>query len=673
MFSGHEKEEVTISFDPRKDNYMTFDLRAASYPKTLFDFTDSDGKVMATTKMEPDGTFSLADQFQEILVKTPSELTRCNNHQILGIRLGDRVSGFKLKDTIYEKYVSIFPNRYNKLFLRIKDEYAVRVMGRGSGRAARWAELFYHRTEPKGLGVELITDWHHIRAGIPFTGTMTSEKLIEQGVFRLKFRSYAYAEEETRDSDFVRLFGSNASSDISVHITPPLYSYAHVINDLPNIGFFVTESMSPQHNLINRCNQMDSIFVPSRFAYKAFKRNGVHRPMRVIPHAVDIDFFQPVSQKMPLPGGRGFNFLAISTHVERKNIKYVVRAFLEEFREHEDVSLFLLLRPEYHTTQNNVALEFTEWEGLYMRNSAPIYLWTDYVTNEHLRHFYANANAYVMPSNEGFGLTLLEAMACGTPVIGLNYGGVLDFLNSKTGYIVPRGRSFISKNIDSMQYIGDRFYKPNLQKLRSIMRYVFENESKAKQKGIQARQNCEQHFTWDIVTKKFSRLIEETYIDFRKSPRKNYLQPDYVSIEPKLSWILCVLDSTSIKSSLRYLRGKKKSSSYILCLFTRYAFVKDILRVRKHKYLFYSWDGSQKNCEAIATSLLGRGWKGIIYPGEKTQGNEEQLATFLTSLPDSVTRVSVTCRNGKEESRFFRYELPNVTPKSLFYTEFCIR
>jgi len=115
MFTGHEKEEVSISFDPRKDNYMAVDLRATSYPKTLFDLTDWDGKVIATTRVEPDGTFSLVDQFQEILIKTPAELTRCNNHQILGIRLGDRVSGFKLKDTIYEKYVSIFPNKYRKL------------------------------------------------------------------------------------------------------------------------------------------------------------------------------------------------------------------------------------------------------------------------------------------------------------------------------------------------------------------------------------------------------------------------------------------------------------------------------------------------------------------------------------------------------------------------------
>ena len=673
IFTGHEKEEVSIAFDPEKDNYLAVDLRAVSYPKTLFDLTDSNGTIVATTKMEADGTFCLEDRFQQILVKTPAGSRQGDDRQILGIRLGNRVSGFKLQDAIYEKAVSVFSDNHTQLFLRINNESASRVMGRGSGRAARWAELFYHRREPQGLGVELVTDWHHIRAGIPFTGTMFSEKFIEQKNFRLKFRSYAYSEEQARDSDFVRLFDSKGSRDILVHIAPPLYAHTQLADDVPNIGFFVTESMAPQHSLVERCNQMDVICVPSRFTYQAFKRNGVHRPMHVVPYGVDLNFYQPISQKQTLPGGRGFNFLAVSTHVDRKNIEYVVRAFLEEFRRHEDVALFLLLRPEYHATQYNVAQEFAEWEGLYTRKSAPIYFWTDYVSNDHLRHFYACANAYVMPSNEGFGLTLLEAMACQTPVIGLNYGGVLDFLNSKTGYLVPRGRSFVSENIDSMSYIGDRFYRPSLRKLRSAMRHVFENESEAKQRAIKARENLERQFSWDIAAEKFSRLIKKTYEDSRKSHAKSFARPSAVSVKPGLSWILCVLDTTPVKRSLGYLKEKKKNSDNILCLYTRYASVKDILRARNHRYLFYNWDGSRKNCESVATSLLGKGWKGIIYPGEETEGDEQRLASFLASLPDAVTRVSVICSNGKEESRFFRYEAPGMTSKSLFYNEFCIR
>ena len=669
-FTGHEKEEATIIFTPGKDNYLAFEITLETLPKDLFSFIGTDGKREAVVSAGADGSLCLAGRGGKILLRTPLPPAEVSppavrggaGRQILVVRLGSGISGFKLDGTVYESTLPVVPEKTSELRLYIEDESAVRVMGRGTGRAARWAELLYYRREPRGLRVELVTDWHHLFAGIPFFGTMTAEQFIERGDFRLQFRSYAYSREEARKTDFVRMFTSRGSVDVSVQLMPALYSYGQLAHHVPRIGYFVNETMNLQPHMVSCGNGMDSICVPSRFAGEVFWKNGVHRPIRVIPHGVDIDFYRPVSQKQPLPGGRGFNFLAVATHMERKNMKHVVRAFLEEFRESEDVSLFLLLRPECHVTQNNVALEFTEWERLYARRSAPILLWTGYMTRERLRDFYANANAYVMPSNEGFGLTLLEAMACGTPVIGLNYGGVLDFLNPGTGYLVPTGRSFIARDVDSLPYIGDRFFEPDVRRLRSIMRHVFENENEARERAWRARKNCEEHFTWDKAAGELSQLIEETVAVDGKSLRKNPQQSDSSKAPPAVSWVLCVLDTTPVKKTLRYLKEKQRSAT-ILCLFTRYSRVKDILRARKHGYLFYRWDGSPKNCEVIATSLLGRGWKGILYPGEKIEGDEERLASFLASQPDSVTRVSIPCGvpNGApggvpngDEIRFFR-------------------
>ena len=61
---------------------------------------------------------------------------------------------------------------------------------------------------------------------------------------------------------------------------------------------------------------------------------------------------------------------------------------------------------------------------------------------------YVDADVYVLPSfYEDFGLTVLEAIACGTPVIVTDQCGTADVVEDHAGFVVPRDKTQLSSAI----------------------------------------------------------------------------------------------------------------------------------------------------------------------------------------------------------------------------------
>jgi glycosyltransferase involved in cell wall biosynthesis len=658
LFTGQEKEELEIVLEPSRKNYLALDLGREPQPGILARFVGDGEETVATLELDPDGVISITDSAGLRIIATPPGTDRS---PLLGICISKLISGLKTSDGVIEVARSVFQEGdAGRTSLRLECSSQVRVMGRGTGRVLRWGELYYHRGDPVGLCVELTMDWHHLRAGIPLFSTMTAEELVAEGKYRLRFRSYAYNPEDAETTDFVRLFACEEPAEIAVHLTPSLYTPN--TPGIPNLAFAVVESERVHQHVVDRCNRMDQIIVPSTFTRDAFVQNGVKCPIQIVSHGVDSEFFRPVESGKSLPGGCGFNFLAIGTHVERKNMKHLVRAFLEEFRGCEDVALYLLLRPEYHATQNNVVLEFTDWEREWADDSAKIFIWTGYLTREHLRNFYANANAYVMPSNEGFGLTLFEAMSCGTPAIGLNYSGVVDFLNEKNGILVKTGKSFMARDIDTLPYVGDRFFEPDIAELRSAMRHLFESPEDVDRLGKRARSDVEK-FSWSHVTRQFSEIIEQTHADFHAKFPGQPSRTGALEDRQKITLALCIHDDQNVRKSLDYLRGMSASGFQVLCLFTRYARLRDVMRARDYGFVNYRWDGTLENCKVIARSLFGRHWIIVLNPNEKMVGDTTTLLNFLNSQPPEIAEVSVSCADDRPEPRIFHVRPPGEIAK----------
>lgn len=84
------------------------------------------------------------------------------------------------------------------------------------------------------------------------------------------------------------------------------------------------------------------------------------------------------------------------------------------------------------------------------------------VREDTLRKCYALCTVYVCPSRlEGFGLTLLEAMAAGKPVVATNVGSIPELVSAHNGSLVDSG------DIDALSSrIGEYLAKPTLSQTK---------------------------------------------------------------------------------------------------------------------------------------------------------------------------------------------------------------
>ncbi len=138
--------------------------------------------------------------------------------------------------------------------------------------------------------------------------------------------------------------------------------------------------------------------------------------VRVVYPGVDLHIFRPVRDPRRLEAVRahyagGARYvLYVGTLQPRKNVVRLVRAFARLAAEEPDAVLVLAGRPGWHTAPLDQAVRAL---GLERRVRRP-----GYVPESDLPALLSGAELFAFPSLfEGFGFPVLEAQACGTPVL----------------------------------------------------------------------------------------------------------------------------------------------------------------------------------------------------------------------------------------------------------------
>lgn len=170
----------------------------------------------------------------------------------------------------------------------------------------------------------------------------------------------------------------------------------------PELASCLGSAKEPQWKLERKQKEIelaDQIFVASSITKQSLLNAGVKpEKINVIPYGAPLDYFSP----QPKPDQK-FRAIFVGRIGARKGVHYLLKAW-QKLKLGNQAELLLV--------------GVNEFPSNYLDKYANICTHIFSVPHKNLNEYYSSASVLVFPSLvEGFGLVLLEAMACGIPII----------------------------------------------------------------------------------------------------------------------------------------------------------------------------------------------------------------------------------------------------------------
>lgn len=223
--------------------------------------------------------------------------------------------------------------------------------------------------------------------------------------------------------------------------------------------------------------------------------------VKLVPGGVDVEFFAPrgepatLRRALGIPGDENYLVLALGRLDPRKGFPYLIEAAPEVVRRvrtaGKSVRVFISAGGHEPLSAEEQAEQRRIDEAIERAGIGEALTLVSKLDLQRVPEYYSAADVFVVPSPyEPFGLVIIEAMACGTPVIATDQGGPPEIISEGSdGYLVhPQDTALLAERISQML-------------LDDATRAHFRE---------QARLKAVSTYSWEAIAHRILTLYEET-------------------------------------------------------------------------------------------------------------------------------------------------------------------
>lgn len=301
--------------------------------------------------------------------------------------------------------------------------------------------------------------------------------------------------DSTSENDMLGAASRSQSNDVNICFTS--------INLQPffkgtNIQWIVFESTRVPEIVMNTMLVSDLVWVPSEWGRQTLISNGLQPHLvDVVPEGVDTELYHPYYTKIKDPITR---FLTVGKFEDRKSHQETVLAWANAFG--NDPGVELVIKTDHFV---NVEVKQQAISDFLLRlgltNIKPIW---GKATQEQLVNLYKSADVFVLPSKgEGWGLPIIEAAACGLPVITTRYSGQEQYLNQIESSVVGVDYDLVPISCPEFQYFYPTadgnfgsWAKPQVASIAHSFLTAKENLTGLKQQAVDNAEIIRSEFSW---------------------------------------------------------------------------------------------------------------------------------------------------------------------------------